>query len=140
MIRRHATAFRLLLAVLDATAAVAVLFGAAAVRFGTQAPFDPLLPGVDNPIGPIAVYALGWLLALWSQGLYRPRARLKIQTEIIDVLRATLAFAAGVLSLLFLFKLPDVSRAVLLVAFPILAISAWVERLALRLILAALRE
>ena len=140
MIRRHATAFRLLLAVLDATAAILILAAAGALRFGGKAPFEPLFPGVVNPVGPLAVYALGWLLALWSQGLYRPRARLRIQTEIVDVLRATLAFAAGVLSLLFLFKLPDVSRAVLLLAFPILAVSAWAERLALRLILAALRQ
>ena len=140
MIRRHATAFRLLLAVIDATTAIAVLAIAGVLRFGSQGPFDPLFPGLPDPTGPLVVYAFGWLLALWSQGLYRPRARLRMRTEIVDVLRATLAFAAGVLSLLFLFKLPDVSRAVLLVVFPVLAFSAFAERLVLRLILTSLRQ
>jgi exopolysaccharide biosynthesis polyprenyl glycosylphosphotransferase len=140
MIRRHATAFRLLLAALDATTAIAVLAIAGNFRFGAEGPFNPLFPGLSSPAGPLAVYAIGWLLALWTQGLYRPRARLRMRTEIIDVARATLTFAAGVLSLLFLFKLPDVSRAVLLLVFPVLAISAFAERLVLRLVLTSLRQ
>ncbi|MBI3746673.1 MAG: sugar transferase [Chloroflexi bacterium] len=140
MIRRHATAFRLLLAVIDASTAIAVLALAGLYRFGSLGPFNPLFPGLDSPAGPLAVYAIGWLFALWSQGLYRPRARLRMRSEIVDVLRATLAFTAGVLSLLFLFKLPDVSRAVLLLVFPILAVSAFAERLVLRLILTSLRQ
>jgi exopolysaccharide biosynthesis polyprenyl glycosylphosphotransferase len=86
------------------------------------------------------VYAAAWPLALWSQGLYRPRARLRAWSELVDVVRAALIFAAGVLSLLFLFKLPDVSRQVLLVVFPALAITALATRLALRWLLSRLRQ
>jgi exopolysaccharide biosynthesis polyprenyl glycosylphosphotransferase len=44
------------------------------------------------------------------------------------------------LSLLFVFRLPDVSRAVLLIVFPSLAVSALITRFALRWVLQRLRE
>jgi exopolysaccharide biosynthesis polyprenyl glycosylphosphotransferase len=140
MIRRHATALRLLLAAIDALTAIAVLAIAGVVRYGTLEPFDPLFFGLPSPVIALIVYAAAWPITLWSQGLYRPRARLRAWSELIDVGRATLIFAAGVLSLLFLFKLPDVSRQVLLVVFPALAITALATRLALRWLLSRLRE
>jgi exopolysaccharide biosynthesis polyprenyl glycosylphosphotransferase len=140
MIRRHATVLRLLLAAIDATAAVAVLAIAGVVRYGTLQPFDPLFFGLPSPLLALVVYAAAWPLALWSQGLYRPRARLRAWSELVDVARAVLIFAAGVLSLLFLFKLPDVSRQVLLVVFPALATAALATRFVLRWFLSRLRE
>jgi exopolysaccharide biosynthesis polyprenyl glycosylphosphotransferase len=140
MIRRHATALRLLLAAIDALTAIVVLAVAGVVRYGTLAPFDPLFFGLPSPLLALVVYAAAWPIALWSQGLYRPRARLRAWSELVDVVRAALIFAAGVLSLLFLFKLPDVSRQVLLVVFPALAITALATRLALRWLLSRLRE
>ncbi len=140
MIRRHATMLRLLLAAIDATAAIAVLAIAGIIRYGTLAPFDPLFFGLPSPLLALVIYATAWPLSLWSQGLFRPRARLRAWTELVDVIRATLIFAAGVLSLLFLFKLPDVSRQVLLVVFPALAATALATRLAMRWLLWRLRE
>lgn len=140
MIRRHATALRLLLAAIDATTSIAVLAIAGVVRYGTLEPFDPLFFGLPSPLLALVVYAAAWPLALWSQGLYRPRARLRAWTELVDVARATLIFAAGALSLLFLFKLPDVSRQVLLLVFPALALTAVTTRLAMRWLLWRLRE
>ncbi|MEW5991788.1 MAG: sugar transferase [Chloroflexota bacterium] len=120
--------------------AIVVLAVAGVVRYGTLAPFDPLFFGLPSPLVALVVYAAAWPIALWSQGLYRPRARLRAWSELVDVGRAALIFGAGVLSLLFLFKLPDVSRQVLLVVFPALAITALATRLALRWLLSRLRE
>jgi exopolysaccharide biosynthesis polyprenyl glycosylphosphotransferase len=140
MIRRHATALRLLLAVIDATTAIVALVIAGVVRYGTLEPIDPLFFGLPSPQLALLVYAAAWPLALWSQGLYRPRARLRAWSELVDVARAGLIFAAGVLSLLFLFKLPDVSRQVLLLVFPALAVAALATRLVIRWILWQLRD
>ncbi|MBI2775689.1 MAG: sugar transferase [Chloroflexi bacterium] len=140
MIRRYATALRLLLAVIDGTSAIAILAIAGVIRYGTLQPFDPLFLGLPNPVLALVVYATAWPVALWSQGLYRPRARLRATSELVDVVRAALIFAAGLLSLLFLLKLPDVSRQVLLLVFPALAVTAQATRLLLRWVLWRLRE
>jgi exopolysaccharide biosynthesis polyprenyl glycosylphosphotransferase len=140
MIRRHATALRIALAVVDALMAVAVLALAGVVRFGSVAPLDPFIAAIPNPVGALAIYTIGWPVALWSQGLYRTRARWTIRGEIVDVARATGLFAVGALSLLFLVKLPDVSRTLLLILFPSLALASLATRLALRWSLAWLRQ
>ena len=116
MIRRHATALRIALAVVDAFMAVAVLAVAGVVRFGAVAPLEPFIAAIPNPVGALVIYTIGWPVALWSQGLYRTRARWTIRGEIVDVARATALFAVGALSLLFLVKLPDVSRTLLLIS------------------------
>jgi exopolysaccharide biosynthesis polyprenyl glycosylphosphotransferase len=140
MIRRHATALRLALAVVDAFMAVAVLALAGVVRFGSVAPLDPFFAAIPNPLGALAIYTIGWPIALWSQGLYRTRARWTIRGEIVDVARATALFAVAALSLLFLVKLPDVSRTLLLLLFPSLALVGLTTRLVLRLSLSWLRQ
>ncbi len=140
MIRRHATELRLLLALFDASAAVAVLALASVFRFGPSDTLDPFVQAIPNPIAALALYAVAWPVALWTRGLYRSRVRLTLRGEVFDILRATAIFAAALLSLLFIFKLPDVSRAVLLLLFPGLAASAVATRLALRVLLVRLRE
>jgi exopolysaccharide biosynthesis polyprenyl glycosylphosphotransferase len=140
LIRRHATALRILLAIVDAIVAIAVLGFAGIYRFGPNEALDPLLEVIPNPVLALVLYAAGWPLALWSQGLYRPRVRLTARSELLDVARAILLFAAVTLSLLFVFRLPDVSRAVLLIVFPSLAAGALVTRFALRWLLQRLRE
>jgi exopolysaccharide biosynthesis polyprenyl glycosylphosphotransferase len=140
MIRRHATALRLLLGIVDAIAALAVLGFAGIYRFGPNEALDPLVAVIPNPGAALVIYAAGWPLALWTQGLYRTRVRLTARSELFDVIRAALLFAGVTLSLLFVFRLPDVSRAVLLIVFPSLAASALVTRFALRWVLQRLRE
>jgi exopolysaccharide biosynthesis polyprenyl glycosylphosphotransferase len=140
LIRRHATELRLLLALFDAFAAVSVLGLASLVRFGPSDTLDPFVKVIPNPIAALGIFAIAWPVALWTQGLYRSRVRLTLRGEVLDVLRASALFAAGILSLLFIFKLPDVSRGVLVLLFPGLALSALVTRLALRMLLVKLRE
>ena len=48
-----------------------------------------------------------WPLTLWAHGLYRPRVRLTIRGEALDVLRATMTFTAAILIALYFFKLDD---------------------------------
>jgi exopolysaccharide biosynthesis polyprenyl glycosylphosphotransferase len=139
MIRRHSTGLRLLLAVVDASAALVVLWLALSVRFGTGGIVNPLVTALPNPGLALLAYAVGWPVALWSQGLYRLRVRLTLRGELLDVLRATALFAAAVLSILFLAKLVDVSRGVLALVFPGLAVGAIAARRAIAWILVQLR-
>ncbi len=132
MIRRHAAGFRALLMAADALLAIALLFGLSAARLGRDWAewWRQIVP---VPEGLLLIYAGGWILALAMNGLYRPRARWSIRREILDVLRATVVMALVTLSVLFLFKLPDVSRAFLLLLFPAQAALTIVLRVLLRL-------
>jgi exopolysaccharide biosynthesis polyprenyl glycosylphosphotransferase len=113
---------------------------ASVFRFGTEAPLDPFLLAVPNPIPVLIAYAAGWPLALWSLGLYRTRARLTVRGELLDVIRATVIFGAATFSALFLFQLGDVSRGALLIVFPMLALTGLATRLGLRWFLSHIRE
>ena len=125
----------------DGAAALGVGYVALLLRFGSDSAGDTLGTALSgNPAPVILSYAVLWPLALWAHGLYRLRARWTTRREIADIARAAGVFALVVLSLLFLFKLPDVSRALLLVIFPGLAASAFAARFALRQILVYLRD
>jgi exopolysaccharide biosynthesis polyprenyl glycosylphosphotransferase len=80
----------------------------------------------------VALYAATWVTALTAVGLYRPRARWSLRSETADVIRATIAMALVTLSVLFLFRLPDVSRLLLLVLFPLQAVGTILLRAFLR--------
>lgn len=141
MIRRYGTVFRLMLAFIDGAAALAVGWIAIQLRFGTGSITSALgsaIPGDPTPV--IIAYVALWPMVLWTQGLYRLRARWTTRSELVDIVRATVIFAVAILSLLFLFKLPEVSRALLLVIFPLLAAVALATRLFLRGILLTLRD
>jgi exopolysaccharide biosynthesis polyprenyl glycosylphosphotransferase len=79
------------------------------------------------------LYAVGWVVALALNGLYRPRARWSIRTEARDLVRATALMAVATLAVLFWFKLPDVSRLFLIVLFPTQFAVALVTRAIMRL-------
>jgi exopolysaccharide biosynthesis polyprenyl glycosylphosphotransferase len=141
MIRRHAYLFRLALMAADAALALAVVGIAAMLRFGGaedwQTALDSSLP---DPQLAVAAFVLVWIDLLWYHGLYRSRARWNIQSDVSEILKATVALAAIALSALFLFKLPDVSRLFLLFVFPMLALAALSVRILMRLFLIYLRE
>jgi exopolysaccharide biosynthesis polyprenyl glycosylphosphotransferase len=139
MIRRYGLAFRVLLAVADAITAVALLLLLVALRFGSTAPERELGFAFDDPWVAVTGYAVLWPFVLWTQGLYRHRARWTVRSEFADVGRATAIFAAIVLSLLFATKHSDASRLVLFVLFPLLAVGALGTRLVLRSLLIELR-
>jgi exopolysaccharide biosynthesis polyprenyl glycosylphosphotransferase len=138
MIRRHATVFRAILMLTDVGLALLILLAVASLRFGSGAAvaFD----AVGEPAAILPIYAIAWVTALYSQGLYRPRARWTWLGETADALRATVIFAAVALSFLFAFKLPDVSRALLLLLFPSLFAAAVTTRVALWVTLGRLRR
>ena len=134
MIRRHAFWFRALLIAADAILAVGVLVLLSYWRFGSD------WAGWWREIVPLPgafflVYAGTWIAVLTLNGLYRPRARWTLRSEAIAIVRATAVMALVTLSFLFLFRLPEVSRLLLLVLFPVQAVATIVERALLRAVL-----
>jgi len=131
MIRRHATGFRLLLMAVDALLASGLLVGLSVWRFGADWAvwWREIVP---VPEAFLALYAITWVVILTTNGLYRPRARWSVRHEALDVIRATGVMALITLSVLFLFRLPDVSRLLLLALFPLQALITLATRVALR--------
>jgi exopolysaccharide biosynthesis polyprenyl glycosylphosphotransferase len=117
MFRRHAIGFRTLLMLVDGLLAAVLLAAVSVARFGSEwlSHWTPIL---DQPVAFALIYAIGWVVVLDLHGLYRPRARWTIRSEALAVARATLVMALVTLSVLFVFRLPDVSRSFLLAVFP----------------------
>jgi exopolysaccharide biosynthesis polyprenyl glycosylphosphotransferase len=86
------------------------------------------------------VFVAMWIAVLWTQGLYRGRGRWTRRGELTAVLQATLIQLVLTLSLLYVFKYPDVSRLLLIVIFPSLALAALGIRTAVRQFLVLLRD
>src|SRR5512132_1977965 len=130
MLRRHASGFRALLMLADGVLAIAILVVLSLIRFGSDwlNVWDPLLA---QPALVALAYAAAWVIVLWFQGLYRPRARWSLRSEALAIARAVAVFALVVGSVLFTFKLPDVSRLFLILLFP----SQWAVTLATRYLL-----
>ena len=138
MIRQHATTLRAILILADAALAIVILYALAALRFG-PGPTLRLDPALSSPELILPVYAAGWVATLASQGLYRIRARWRLRNLVLDLLRATAIFAVGTAAFLFVFKLGDLSRLLLILLFPTLAAGALVLRLANRAVLQYMR-
>jgi exopolysaccharide biosynthesis polyprenyl glycosylphosphotransferase len=102
----------------DAIVAVLMLVLLSYARFGPDwlSLWREFLP---DPLLVVSAYAALWVGVLLFHGLYRPRARWSIRGEAGDILRATITMALLTLSVLFLFRLPDVSRLFLLFLFPV---------------------
>src|SRR4029079_16204519 len=128
MIRRHATGFRLLIMAGDALFAVSLLVLLSVWRFGADRAvwWRQIVPIPEAFLG---LYAISWVLVMTMKGLYRPRARWSIRAEAADIGRATIVMALLTLSVLFFFHLPDVSRLLLLVLFPVQALMTLASRL-----------
>jgi exopolysaccharide biosynthesis polyprenyl glycosylphosphotransferase len=127
MLRRHASGFRALLMLADGGLSIVLLVVLSLVRFGDDwlGVWRPLL---DQPAVVALGYAAAWVITLWLQGLYRPRARWSIRSEAIAIARSTIVFALVIGAVLFAFKLPDVSRLFLIMLFP----AQWAVTLATR--------
>jgi exopolysaccharide biosynthesis polyprenyl glycosylphosphotransferase len=117
--------------VADALLTIVLLGVMSYARFGTDwlSTWQPVLL---EPAGFAAAYAIGWVVILWLHGLYRPRARWTIRSESLAIARSVIVMALVTLSLLFLFRLPDVSRSFLLIFFPAQWLLTLASRLALR--------
>ncbi len=123
---------------LDAAIAASLLVVLSFARFGPDwsVYWRYIIP---EPLALPVVLGVGWLAILASFGLYRPRARLSIRSEAVDILKATAVLAAIALSLFFVFRLPDVSRLFLVGFFPALAAITLLDRVVLRLVFRRLR-
>jgi exopolysaccharide biosynthesis polyprenyl glycosylphosphotransferase len=141
MIRRYAAALRLTLVAADMGLAVAVVLAATSIRFGesTWWPHDIRTSLPDTNLA-VAVFVGMWIAVLWMHGMYRSRARWTRRGDIVAILRATLVQLAFTLSLLYVLKLPDVSRLLLIVVFPSLAAVAIGTRIAIRQFLILARD
>ena len=117
MIRRHASTLRALLMLTDGALAAVVLVGLSWLRFGDDWAiwWRQIIPNAEALL---LFYAVGWVVALALNGMYRPRARWSIRSEAWDLLRATVLMAVATFAVLFWFKLPDVSRLFLVLLFP----------------------
>jgi exopolysaccharide biosynthesis polyprenyl glycosylphosphotransferase len=141
LIRRYAAVLRWSLAVADTALALIIVIVATTLRFGQGSgwPLDEER-SLPDPKLAVAVFIIMWIAVLWMHGMYRSRARWTIRSDIATVLRATLVQLVATLSLLWLFKLPDVSRLLLGVIFPALAIAAIGIRIAVRKSLVLARD
>ncbi|MGD0861191.1 MAG: sugar transferase [Candidatus Limnocylindrales bacterium] len=141
MIRRHAALFQAVLMAADALAALAVVICAAQLRFGPNSAWTSALGhSLPDPKLAVGAFIATWIGLLWMRGLYRSRSRWTLRGELGEVIGAAVVLLAVTLSALFLFKLPDVSRLLLLVVFPLLVIAAFTLRVALRLTLLYFRR
>jgi exopolysaccharide biosynthesis polyprenyl glycosylphosphotransferase len=140
MIRRHALAFRTTLMLADAGLAICLALVLSVLRFGRQSALPTLNSALPDARAMVVLFAVAWVGTLWMHGLYRSRARWTMRSEAVDILRATATFAIATLAFLYIFKLPDVSRLLLIYLFPSLAAAAFATRVGLRLLLARLRE
>jgi exopolysaccharide biosynthesis polyprenyl glycosylphosphotransferase len=127
MLRRHAAGFRALLMLSDAVLATALLVTLSLARFGGDW-LDHWRPILAQPGLFALAYSLGWVAILWLHGLYVPRAHWTIRSDILAIARAAVVMALVSFSVLFAFRLPDVSRAFLIALFP----AQWLLTLASR--------
>jgi exopolysaccharide biosynthesis polyprenyl glycosylphosphotransferase len=140
MMRRHALAFRTTLMLADAGLAIALVFLLSIVRFGREQALPTLGSTLPDARAVVLVFAGAWVVTLWMHGLYRTRARWTFRSEAGDILWATLTFAIVTLAFLYVFKLPDVSRLLMLLLFPSMAAMALLTRIGMRLLLLRLRR
>jgi exopolysaccharide biosynthesis polyprenyl glycosylphosphotransferase len=110
------------------------------LRFGREGAIPTLRSALPDTRAMIVLFAVAWVGVLWVHGLYSSRTRWTFRSEVGDILRATGTFAIATLAFLYIFKLPDVSRLLLLYLFPSLAAMAFATRVGLRLLLVRLRE
>jgi exopolysaccharide biosynthesis polyprenyl glycosylphosphotransferase len=131
VLRRHAIGFRSLLMLVDGSLAIVLMGALSYARFSDEwlTHWRPILA---QPGAFALAYAVGWVVVLWLHGLYRPRARWTIRSEGTAIGRSVVVMALATLSLLFVFRLPDVSRSFLLLLFPAQWLATMSSRLMLR--------
>ncbi len=134
-------ALRLGLMAADAAGATAVFLLASLARFGDGdgewIAFWSRL-SIDIRLAAVA-FGLAWVAALWYRGMYRLGTRWRLQSEALDILRATILVAALTLSALFVFKQENVSRLFLVFLFTVQPLVTLASRAALRVWFTRLR-
>lgn len=120
MLRRYQTAFRAFLVGADIAVAVAVL--AVISAFVTRSAWTASIgvPPQDAFLA-LVLYVAAWIAILALHGRYAMQAPWSLRREAYGVLQATILFALVLLGALYLLRLSDVSRVVLLAVFPVQA-------------------
>ena len=111
-------ALRVGLMVLDGLIALVVFMVVASLRFqdgGLRFLLDAL-GGIPLWLAAV-IFAVVWVITLWTSGLYRLDIRWRIWSEVRDIGRATIVVIALTLSTLFLVKATDASRLFLVFLF-----------------------
>ncbi|MEO8251737.1 MAG: sugar transferase [Chloroflexota bacterium] len=131
-------ALRLALMLADGLAAAVVFLLISFVRFrGWTGTWSGL--AIDIRLAAIG-FGIIWVVVLWYHGLYRLRARWRLRSEAIDILRSNLLVAALTLSALFIFKQEDVSRLFLVALFTVQPLVTLAIRGSLRFTFSELRR
>jgi exopolysaccharide biosynthesis polyprenyl glycosylphosphotransferase len=133
LLRRHITAFRLSLVAADAASAAVLFVALSIVRFGMDGWQAAWRRAGVEPVVVTVAYVVAWVGLLWILGLYRPRVRWSIRSDLLDVTRAGALLVIGSFSALFVLKLPEVSRLFLVSLFPAQVAATFALRLAIRL-------
>jgi exopolysaccharide biosynthesis polyprenyl glycosylphosphotransferase len=139
MIRRHVTALRLVLMAADGMSAIVLFVAISMARSGDGWAGRWTTAGIRPDLA-MFLFGAGWVGVLWALGLYRLRVRLSIRAELLDVLRAATLLGLATFSVLFIVKLPDVSRLLLLYLFGAQIGVTIASRVTIRLILTQLRN
>ncbi|MDQ6796251.1 MAG: sugar transferase [Chloroflexota bacterium] len=140
MTRRYILLLHLSFMVADGLSAAILLIAVSIARFGPSYR-DWWVGAVGiEPLLAAAVYGFAWVSTLWVLGLYRLRARWSARTELRDIIRAALLLSVAVFTALFLFKLPNMSRLLLVLLFGAQVFLSLASRLAVRRVFEALRE
>ena len=139
MVRRHITAVRLLLIVADVATAIGLFMAVSWLRFGAEWRVAWLSAGLDWRLA-AAGYAVGWVFVFWLHGLYRLRVNWSIRGDMMLILRSITLYAVAVFSALFVLKLPDVSRLLLIQLFLLQLAVAVILRTTLRMSIRAARS
>jgi exopolysaccharide biosynthesis polyprenyl glycosylphosphotransferase len=131
LIRRHITALRLLLVLVDVATALGLFIVVSVLRFGDDWRSAWSTTGADWRAY-AAAYALGWVTVFWLHGLYRLRVSWSIRGDMMLIFRSITLYAFAVFSALFVLKLPQVSRLFLIELFVVQLAVAVIARTALR--------
>lgn len=131
MIRRHGAGLRALLMAADASVAILVVVAVYAFRYAVTPDASPI-DGFGSVVAPIILYALIWVVLLFLVGEYRLRSRWTLKSEAMGIARATVWLGMLSLSLLLLSDFTEVSRAFLLLLFPVQGLATIATRATLR--------
>ena len=124
---------RAILIVVDAATAFAAVFLAVRLRFGSDA-FSVWVEELGLP--PVWLIAVAFSILTFGSfvvaGVYRREMYWDLRTELVDLLKGLVLLGAVAFSLLFLFKMEDVSRIAIITTFAILGTASVMARLAIR--------
>ena len=124
---------RAILIAVDAVAAFAAVLIAVQLRFGSGA-FSVWVRDLGLP--PVWLMAVAFSILTFGSfavaGVYRREMYWDLRTELLDLLKGLVLLGTVALSLLFLFKLEDVSRIAIIATFAILGTASVMARLAIR--------